>query len=170
MFKREQQELYDGNKNEKNRVYPCENEKKTMEKSWAYCSRKKLQNIINMTLDNVIFLDTREKKESAKHWIKAFCHANLCTYSMREKTFHSVFPQLKENLFIQFLCYFYVLSWDRFIFSMMLEKTFRYCCHISWMFFHFFQRPKLFSTQFPSFSASETKWQLLKIKFQIVFI
>lgn len=56
--------------------------------------------IINITLDNVIFSE-RRRIEALN---KGICDANLCTYSMREKTFHFVpfcteEKQKAENLY-----------------------------------------------------------------------
>jgi hypothetical protein len=59
--------------------------KKNYRKIISLLQQKRLQNIINMTLDNVIFLDT-EKRVKALN--KSIGDANLCTYKMR-KTFHS---------------------------------------------------------------------------------
>lgn len=65
-----------------------------------------------------------------------------------EKNISYSFSPAKENLFIQFLCFFYALSWDHFIFSMMLEKPF-----VAAAISHECSSSETFSTQFSSFSS-----------------
>lgn len=134
--------------------------KETMEKSWAYCSRKRLQNIINMTLDFLYIM--RERIE--KHWIKAFCDANLCTYTM-SKTFHSVFFPARKIYLFNFYAFFMRFLWDHFIFSMMFEKPFATAAAGSAI---YLPRPKRFHSIFKLFN--EEKRKLRKIDFQVVFV
>lgn len=57
-------------------------QRKTLENHELIAAKKRLQNIINMTLDNVIFLDVERMRIRALN--KGICDANLCTYTMRK--------------------------------------------------------------------------------------
>jgi hypothetical protein len=98
----------EGNKNEKERVFLAKKTRKRREKLWKnhelIAAEKRLQNIINMTLDNVIFFDT---KTNGKALNKGILRCKFMHIHNEKKHFIQFFPkQGKKNLFIQFLCCF----------------------------------------------------------------